>query len=88
MLASRTDAGWPFRQALAQGEREFLVSRWLKIEVRDLALQHWFMAVVHQKLVVSQHAEADVSFIDNANDVILIVARRQDRDTLFFQRRL
>jgi predicted lipid carrier protein YhbT len=58
--------GWQFRQALADGDLEFLESRWLKIEVRDLAL-HWFMTVENDKLVVSQHAEADVSFSGDAN---------------------
>ena len=79
--------GWQFRQALADGDLEFLESRWLKLAVRDLAL-HWFMTVENGKLVVSQHAEADVSFSGDANDLILIAARKQDPDTLFFQRRL
>lgn len=79
--------GWQFRQALADGDLAFLKSRWLKVEVRNLALQ-WFITVEKDKLVVSQHAEADVNFSGNANDLILIVARKQDPDTLFFQRRL
>ncbi|MBU3894615.1 SCP2 domain-containing protein [Serratia sp. JUb9] len=79
--------GWQFRQALADGDLEFLESRWLKIEVRDLALQ-WFMTVENDRLVVRQHAQADVSFSGDANDLILIAARKQDPDTLFFQRRL
>ncbi|AJJ19236.1 MULTISPECIES: ubiquinone anaerobic biosynthesis accessory factor UbiT [Yersinia] len=79
--------GWQLRQALLDGELEFLESRWLKIEVRDLALQ-WFMTVEHGRLVVSQQAEADVSFSGDANDLILIAARKEDPDTLFFQRRL
>ncbi|MNC75747.1 SCP-2 sterol transfer family protein [compost metagenome] len=37
---------------------------------------------------MSQQAEADVSFSGEANDLILIAARKQDPDTLFFQRRL
>ncbi len=40
------------------------------------------------RLVVRQHASKDVSFSGNANDFILIAARREDPDTLFFQRRL
>ena len=51
---------WQFRQALADGDLEFLESRWLKIEVRDLALQ-WFMTVENDKLVVSQHAGSGTS---------------------------
>lgn len=79
--------GWPFRQALAEGEREYLVSRWLKFKVRDLAL-HWFMMVENEKWVVSQHAEADVSFSGDANNLILNAVRKQEPDTLLFQRRL
>lgn len=79
--------GWQFRQALVDGDLAFLESRWLKIEVRDLALQ-WFMTVENNRLLVSQQADADVSFSAEANDLILIAARRQDPDTLFFQRRL
>ncbi|AHM75978.1 ubiquinone anaerobic biosynthesis accessory factor UbiT [Yersinia hibernica] len=79
--------GWQFRQALLDGDLAFLESRWLKIEVRDLALQ-WFMTVENGRLVVSQQAEADVSFSGDANDLILIAARKEDPDTLFFQRRL
>ncbi|EEP98986.1 Lipid carrier protein [Yersinia ruckeri ATCC 29473] len=78
---------WQFRQALADGDLEFLTDRWLKIEVRDLALQ-WFMTVENGRLVVSQQADADVSFSGDANDLVLIAARKEDPDTLFFQRRL
>lgn len=78
---------WQFRQALAEGELDFLEDRWLKIEVSDLNLS-WLMSVEEGKLQISEHGEADVSFSGNANDLVLIAARKQDPDTLFFQRRL
>lgn len=78
---------WQFRQALAEGELDFLDGRWLRIEVRDLGL-HWFTSVQDDKLVVREQAQADVSFSADANDLLLIAARKQDPDTLFFQRRL
>lgn len=78
---------WQFRQALDDGELEFLESRWLSIHVRDIDLQ-WFTSVVNGKLVVSQNAQADVSFSADASDLLMIAARKQDPDTLFFQRRL
>jgi len=68
--------GWQFRQAMEEGELEFLEGRWLSIEVRDLDLK-WFTS-----------APADVSFSATANDLLMIAARKQDPDTLFFQRRL
>ena len=78
---------WQFRQALAEGELDFLEGRWLKIDVSDLNLS-WLMSVEESKLVIASHGEADVSFSGSANDLILIAARKEDPDTLFFQRRL
>ncbi|HDS6526855.1 TPA: SCP2 domain-containing protein [Klebsiella aerogenes] len=78
---------WQFRQALADGELEFLEGRWLSINVRDIGLQ-WYTSVVDGRLVVSQQADADVSFSADASDLLMIAARKQDPDTLFFQRRL
>ncbi|MDU9086889.1 SCP2 domain-containing protein, partial [Klebsiella pneumoniae] len=74
-------------QALAEGELEFLEGRWLSIHVRDIGLL-WYTSVVDGRLVVSQQADADVSFSADASDLLMIAARKQDPDTLFFQRRL
>lgn len=76
-----------FKQSLEDGDLDFLENRWLKIEVTDLQLI-WFVSLIENKLVVSREEIADVSFIGNANDLIMIATRRQDPDTLFFQRRL
>ena len=78
---------WQFRQALAEGALEFLEGRWLSIHVRDIGLL-WYTSVVDGRLVVSQQADADVSFSADASDLLMIAARKQDPDTLFFQRRL
>lgn len=78
---------WQFRQALAEGELEFLEGRWLSIHVRDIGLL-WYTSVVDGRLVVSQQADADVSFSADASDLLMIAAHKQDPDTLFFQRRL
>ena len=78
---------WQLRQALADGELDFLEDRWLKIEVSDLNLS-WLMSVEEGKLVIAEQGDADGSFSGTANDLILIAARKEDPDTLFFQRRL
>lgn len=78
---------WQFRQALEEGELDFLDGRWLSIEVPDLGLQ-WFTSVEDNKLVVRESAQADVTFRADANYLLLIAARKQDPDTLFFQRHL
>jgi predicted lipid carrier protein YhbT len=43
---------WQFRQALADGELEFLEGRWLSIHVRDIGLL-WYTSVSDGRLVVS-----------------------------------
>jgi predicted lipid carrier protein YhbT len=78
---------WQFRQALAEGELDFLKGRWLSIDVRDIGLR-WFTSVENDRLIVSDSADADVSFSADASDLLMIAARKQDPDTLFFQRRL
>ncbi|BBQ82084.1 MULTISPECIES: ubiquinone anaerobic biosynthesis accessory factor UbiT [Enterobacteriaceae] len=78
---------WQFRQALNDGELDFLDGRWLSIEVRDIGLK-WFTSVENERLIVSDAAQADVSFSADASDLLMIAARKQDPDTLFFQRRL
>ncbi|WP_318510530.1 ubiquinone anaerobic biosynthesis accessory factor UbiT [Photobacterium leiognathi] len=77
-----------FKEALEDGDFKFLEDRWLKVEVRDLGLQ-WFISYEDEKLVVAEHCEQeDVSFSGECNDLVLIAARKEDPDTLFFQRRL
>ena len=49
---------WQFRQALNDGELDFLEGRWLSIEVRDIGLK-WFTSVENERLIVSDAAEAD-----------------------------
>ncbi|WP_312228795.1 SCP2 domain-containing protein [Pseudescherichia sp.] len=78
---------WQFQQALADGELAFLEGRWLSIEVRDIGLR-WFTSVENEQLIVRESAAADASFSADASDLLMIAARKQDPDTLFFQRRL
>ena len=78
---------WQFSQALNDGELDFLEGRWLSIEMRDIGLK-WFTSVQNERLIVSDAEQADVSFSADASDLLMIAARKQDPDTLFFQRRL
>lgn len=80
---------WQLNEALADGELDFLDGKWLQIDVRDLGLA-WLMTLDNQKIVIRPvgSVAADVLFSGEANDLILIAARQQDPDTLFFQRRL
>lgn len=77
-----------FHDAIEDGDFEFLEGKWLKVSITDLNL-HWFISCDDEKLIVSKHTETeDVSFSAQLNDLVLIAGRKEDPDTLFFQRRL
>lgn len=77
-----------FHEALDDGEFEFLEGRWLEVHVRDIDFKS-YISFDHDKLVVRSDIETpDVRFSGNLNDLVLIAARKEDPDTLFFQRRL
>ncbi|TOG16093.1 ubiquinone anaerobic biosynthesis accessory factor UbiT, partial [Vibrio parahaemolyticus] len=49
----------------------------------------WYISYQDEKLVVAEKpVQEDVSFSGNLNDLVLIAGRKEDPDTLFFQRRL
>lgn len=80
--------GLVFHEALQDGDFEFLEDKWLKVEVKDMNLR-WFISYQGQKLVLADApVSEDVSFSGNLNDLVLIAGRKEDPDTLFFQRRL
>ncbi|UJF19707.1 SCP2 domain-containing protein [Vibrio sp. SS-MA-C1-2] len=77
-----------FKEAIEDGDFEFLEGKWLKVEVRDLNLV-WHISSQQGKLVMAEQCVApDVTFSAELNDLILIAGRKEDPDTLFFQRRL
>ncbi|MDF7659727.1 SCP2 domain-containing protein [Erwiniaceae bacterium L1_54_6] len=78
---------WQFRHALAEGELDFLEGRSLGIEISDINLR-WMTTLQGGRLTVSRDTEADVWFRGEANDLLLVAARKADPDMLFFQRRL
>ncbi|OBT06661.1 sterol-binding protein [Vibrio sp. UCD-FRSSP16_10] len=77
-----------FKEALEDGDFEFLEGKWLKVSVNDMDLS-WFISCDNGKLLVStEQVEHHVSFSGSLNDLVLIAGRKEDPDTLFFQRRL
>jgi predicted lipid carrier protein YhbT len=77
-----------FHEALDDGDFEFLENKWLKVSIRDLDLC-WYISYQSGALITSNHVDLeDVSFSGNLNDLVLIAGRKEDPDTLFFQRRL
>lgn len=77
-----------FHESLQDGDFDFLQGKWLKVEIRDLDLR-WFISFENQRLIVADNVkDEDVSFSGDLNELILIAGRKEDPDTLFFQRRL
>lgn len=83
-----------FQEAIQDGDFEFLQDKWLKIYITDLNL-NWWLSFDQNKLVMASKNEMaasniteDVCFSATGDDLILIAGRKQDPDTLFFQRRL
>jgi len=79
-----------FNEAINDGDFEFLQGKWLKISVADLSL-NWWISFDNNKLIMAEPSEQiieDVSFSATGDDLVLIAGRKQDPDTLFFQRRL
>jgi predicted lipid carrier protein YhbT len=83
-----------FQEPIEDGDFEFLQDKWLKISIIDLNL-NWWLSFDQDKLVMASESELtalklteDVSFSATGDDLILIAGRKQDPDTLFFQRRL
>ncbi len=77
-----------FHEALQDGDFDFLDNQWLRVSITDLELT-WFISYQNEKLLVSDtEQKEDVSFSAQLNDLVLIAGRKEDPDTLFFQRRL
>ncbi|WP_399682873.1 SCP2 sterol-binding domain-containing protein [Xenophilus sp.] len=72
--------------SLAAGHLEFLRNRRLGIEVTDLGL-HWVIGL-HGDRVAVVGGTPEASVRGSATDLLLLAARQEDADTLFFQRRL
>lgn len=78
---------WQFKDELEDGELDFLQQKWLEINVIDLHYT-FYITLENNSLHISQQQTPNVSFSAEVNDLVLIAARKEDPDTLFFQRRL
>ncbi|QQX79144.1 SCP2 sterol-binding domain-containing protein [Shewanella sp. KX20019] len=67
-------------------ELDFLLERWVAINIEDLGLTFEVSYNGHWQVRPLQSAE--VTFKSNSKALLLIVAAKEDPDTLFFQRKL
>lgn len=77
-----------FKESLESGECEFLRNRWLLVKINDLDLSWYFSLGPNDSILLQPSGRHDVSISGNLNEFILLAARKEDPDTLFFQRRL
>ncbi|GAA5214358.1 SCP2 domain-containing protein [Corallincola platygyrae] len=75
-------------EPITEGELDFLEGRWLQVSISDLNLSFAVSVNQGQLCVSRQRTDSDVCFSAEFNDLLLVAARRQDPDTLFFQRKL
>jgi len=77
-----------FKQQLVDGEFDFLETAVLRIQINDLSYD-WQVSLKQDSLKFSQGTDAaDTTFSGNSKEFLLLASRREDPDTLFFQRRL
>ena len=77
-----------FANALRDGELDYLQDRTVRISIQDMQLT-FCMTLQHGRLVASrQNNMPDLSITGTLHAFLLLAARYEDTDTLFFQRRL
>ncbi len=77
-----------FTDALQEGELDFLRRRVLLIRVQDAQLG-FCLTLIGDRLVACNHRRTyDLVIEGTAYDFLLLATRREDSDTLFFNRRL
>jgi predicted lipid carrier protein YhbT len=77
-----------FANALQEGELDYLQGRTVRIHIQDMQLI--FCITLQQGRLVASRAKnmPDLSITGNLHAFLLLSARCEDTDTLFFQRRL
>ena len=76
------------KEALVEGDCDFLKNKWLAVKVEDLGIEWYFSYSNNEQILLSSCEDEDVSITGSLNAFILLAARIEDPDTLFFQRKL
>ena len=71
---------------LQDGELDMLVGKTLRVEVKDTG--HGYNITCHNQKLAASSDKPDVIMSGNIHDFLLMLTRKEDPDTLFFQRRL
>ncbi len=73
--------------SLQEGELDFLNKKVLLIKIQDAGLE-FRLTMVGDRLIACNHRSPDISIKGRLYDFLLLTTRREDPDTLFFNRRL
>ena len=73
---------------ITDGDLEFMNGRNLRIEVMDAGIRFDLSFDGKRLLAADSASSPDLVFRGNLYDFLLLASRREDSDTLFFQRRL
>lgn len=88
LIVAEKVSNFIFKQQLADGDLCFLQTASLRIQISDLAYD-WQVSLQQERLLFSAGSDsADTTFSGNSKEFLLLASRREDPDTLFFQRRL
>jgi predicted lipid carrier protein YhbT len=77
-----------FAPELAEAELDFLQDRVMRIEVTDACLVYHITLRNNRLVSASPRQPDDLSISGTVYDFLLLATRREDADTLFFNRRL
>ncbi len=77
-----------FAPELADGELDFLDGRVMLIRVKDAHLSYRITLTSGRLAAAENHLPEDLSIEGRLYDFLLLASRREDADTLFFNRRL
>jgi len=75
-------------EQIADGDLEFMTGRYLRVEVIDARIRFDLCFDGGRLLAAGNGNSPDLIFRGNVHDFLLLAARREDSDSLFFQRRL
>ena len=77
-----------FREALDDGEFDYLEGHTLAVEVADMKLRWVFGSENGRLVMLGRRDQADTVIRGDAVEFLLLLGRMEDPDTLFFQRRI
>ncbi len=76
------------QEAIAEGDLDFLIGRTVGIEISDIGIRYRLGLSGRRIRGHGEGAPADATVAGGLHEFLLLAARREDADTLFFQRRL